>query len=122
MAEELEAWIRRRVIRPSYLEFGASWEVPSAVLGVLRTSTPSRSRRLLADLDPHLDPDEQRRARRGIEQNDEAFEASLEEWRALNGTRRRTLSADEFAEALAEQEREALKVMKRLGFQPATET
>lgn len=118
VADELEAWILRRVQRPTYLEFGASWEIPSAVLGVLHTSTASRARQLLTDLDAHLDPPEQHRVHLAIKGNDTALEATLEEWRALNGTERRPYSAKEFTEALAEQEREAIKVMRRLGYHP----
>lgn len=45
VADELEAWLRRRVERPSYWENGASWEIPSVVLAVLYSPTPPERER-----------------------------------------------------------------------------
>jgi hypothetical protein len=119
VADQLEAWLRRRVKRPSYLENGASWEIPCVVLSVLYSTDASRARALLADMEPHLDERERPLAQAAHESDDDkGFETILSEWRSMDGTKREP-SPSEIAEQDAEIEREAAKYMRRLGFQPS---
>lgn len=117
LADEFEAWLRRRVKRPSYLENGASWEIPSVVLAVLYSTDTSRARALLQDLEPHLDERERPFAHAAHESDNTDFEVILKEWCSMDGTKHE-LSPDEKTADDAEIEREAARYMRRLGFQP----
>jgi hypothetical protein len=118
VADELEAWLRRRVARLSYLENGASWEIPSVALAVLYTTDASRARALLGDLAPHLNERERPLAQAAHESDDKGFEVSLTEWFNMDGATREP-APSEIAEQDAEIEREAAKYMRRLGFHPS---
>jgi hypothetical protein len=120
VADELEAWLRRRVNRRSYLENSAIWEIPSVVLAVFYSSDASRARALLAGLESHIGERERPLAQAAQDSGeDEGLEAVLNEWRSMDGPSRRERSPSELADQDAEIEREAAKYMRRLGFQPS---
>lgn len=119
-AEQLEDWIRRRVERMSYLESGASWEIPSVVLAVVYSTDTPRARRLLRELDAHLDERERPLAEAALAADDQGFEVLLKEWCNLDEARRREPTASETAELEAEIQREAAKFMRRLGCQASS--
>jgi hypothetical protein len=123
VADELEAWLRRRVERRSYLENSAIWEIPSVVLAVLYSTDTSRARALLAELEPHLGDRETPLAHEARDSDDESFEAILEEWRHMDSShlgRSATETAERDADWDADIEREAVRYMRRLGFGPSS--
>lgn len=89
VAEELEAWRRRRLERRSYLENSATWEIRSILLAVLSSSDASRAQALLSELDPHLGERETslaHDARNSSESASRASSISGATWLATDGT------------------------------------
>ena len=125
VADELEAWLRRRVTRPSYLENSAMWEIPSIVLAVLYSSEASRARAILAEVEPHLSERETSLFDEAQKSSDEGLVLILNEWRHLDGNQGDG-SDNENAQPVdwddwnANIEREAIQYMRRLGFHPAS--
>jgi hypothetical protein len=119
-AEALQDWISRRVKRTSYVENGASWEIPSVVLAISYSTDTSRARKLLRELDAHLDDRERPLAQAALAADDQRFEVLLKQWCSLDEVTQREQTVSESDEERAEIEREAAKFMRRLGFQPTT--
>ena len=90
------------------------------LLCVLRTSNAVRARRLLQEVQPHLDADDLAKSEEVLSARDEDFEVGLVTWLAKLDeiVGRDDDETDEVAEEeAAELESEAEKCMRRLGYQ-----
>ena len=125
IAAQLATWLRRRLSRQSYLEFGASWEIPCIVLAVVRLTDISAGRELLASLDAdNLSTQDETYVEAALAGDDTTFETVLDDWREQDGTKRSQLTEQErefYKRKQAEDDAEAASYMRRMGFTTADE-